>query len=56
MKTKREDRDKVRYKMIAIRLTDEEKKLLQEKSDINGLSMSSYIRTKILPTLIKDND
>lgn len=35
-----------REKVIAVRVTDEERKNLEEKAKLKGLSVSTYLRSK----------
>lgn len=40
--------DKRRTKMIQVRLTDDEKKELQERADLQRLTVAAYVRSELL--------
>lgn len=51
MKPKRIERKKIRYGTVTVRVTDEEKEVIQNLADKEGLTMSAYLRSKVIARL-----
>lgn len=48
MNVKKKNRGNVRDKILAITLTEEEKKIIQNEAHKNGLTLSAYSRNKLI--------